>query len=208
MLHPRVHRSRIRVVTSSVFFVALFVLGAGEACAQRDGTHFILEGTLGASTPLGIEADRVGFTTGITGGMGAKIVGAPIRLYAIGAFDFSTFDVVRADQFPLARELTEMAAGGRILLGLSPHIRVFADGMAGLSWLSAEERGRDGRLVMLVDTEPRWSLRGALGVQFRPMMFFSLGAKADLSVLMQNTDLPDEEVDGRLNFVGTATLHF
>ncbi len=197
------------VVTAAfVFLVAFLGVGVGDALAQRDGTHFILEGTIGVSTPLGMDGDRVGISTGVTGGFGAKLVGAPLRLYLIGSFDYSVFDVVRGDEVGLARELTEMAGGGRALIALSPHVRVFADGMVGFSWLAAEERGRDGTLVLLVDSDPRATLRAALGVQFRPMMFFSVGVKADVGVILEDGDLPEEEIDGRINMLGTATLHF
>lgn len=177
--------------------------------SQAQGTHFIAEGEFGTSIPIGIDTDRPGWALGVTGGVGGVIPDTIIRLYGIGEFTYSSFSVLRSEsELGLSRNSTELAMGGRMLVPLFSWLRVFADGLIGVSWLESEEFDLKGERFFEVDVDPRWSMFFGAGIQLRPAEFISVGLKGNLGVLLDTEGLPEEDADGRMNFMGTATFHF
>ena len=199
----------------------LSVLFFTPSAAFADGTHLLGEGHIGVALPLGGETDAVGLSTGVTGGFGGRLAGTPLRLYLIGEFNYSDFSITRegplGELLSLHRALIDVEAGGRAMVPVgSTHVRLFADFLIGFSWLERETPHRDGQQVVIsrsYDRSPRFALFTAIGLQFRPIELFSVGVKADFGFMLDDDELDYsnddyDEISGRLNLVGTATLPF
>ena len=66
------------------------------------------------------------------GGFGGKLRGTPLRLYALGAFNYSSFTIERVDPAgnlkAFERAMIDAAIGGRAMVPLgTPYVRLFAD---------------------------------------------------------------------------------
>ena len=199
---------RRRVWQGRAIALALLVVSSAiTTSAAAQGTHFIAEGTFGVSMPLGIETDQVRMSIGATAGFGGKVPGSLLRMYALAQFNGSQFSILRED-LALERTLMELSGGGRVLFPLTSNLRLYADALLGLSWLTSEERSMSGRPVFVEDVEPRMSFTSALGIQFRPLIFLSVGAKTSFLFLLDDSYLPAEDISGCLNILGSVTLHF
>lgn len=203
VIHQRERRG-FRCVLSLWF--ALVLTGIASS-ASAQGTHFIAEGGFGIAMPLGIETDQIGLAASGTLGFGGKVPGSLLRMYALAEFDISQFSIQRGE-VALQRDVSNLAAGGRLLLPLTGNIRVFGDVLLGMAWLESEERSESGRPVWVTDADPRMTVAAGFGVQFRPLTFLSVGAKTSFLFLLDDSYLPDEEISGCMNILGTATLHF
>jgi len=186
----------------------LLALAVAPSLAHAQGTHFFAEADIGTSLPLGATLSDTGYTVGLTGGFGGKLPGMLFRGYVLGELNYSTFAIERCGIPDLQRELVDMAVGGRVLLPLFESLRIYGDVLLSGIWIDSQEFDADGNEVWLSDSDPRLAITTAIGVQFRPFEFFSVGARGDFLFLVDDSDLPEEEIEGRFGIVGTVALHF
>ncbi|MDX9720630.1 MAG: hypothetical protein RBU37_07775 [Myxococcota bacterium] len=176
--------------------------------AEAQGTHFIAEAELGVAMPMGAELDEAGMGIGATFGFGGKVPGTFVRGYLLAQANFSQFSINRCGVQGLDRHVTDTALGARMLIPLFDSIRVFGDVLLASAWVSSQELDSAGMRYWIEDADPRMAAIFSAGIQFRPMSLLSLGARADFLTLLDQTELPEGEVEGRVSFLGSVSLHF
>ncbi len=185
----------------------LTLLGATQARAQD--YHFIAEAELGMVTPLGARDGSPGVGTGLLLGAGGKILGLPLRAYLIAELGWGSFSVAACEGPLLPRTMWQSAVGARVLLPVTAGIRVFGDVSVGLFWLAGQRWSEvHGGELPLDGSTGRASVGGALGVQARPLPWFSVGGGVEVAGLLSGPEIGPGDMEGWLKVLATLTLHF
>jgi hypothetical protein len=214
--HPtRQRHAPWRPLISAALLTA--ALTAAAPAFANEGSFLFTELHAGVSLPLGAQRHSIGPSLGATLGMGGRIPGTPLRAFALAHFNYSQFEILRhtldaTTTEALNREMVEGALGGRLLVAVTPTLRVFVDLNLALSWLEREEFFSGFGTVTNTDRSPRASLLSALGIQWRPLELFSVGARSDFGFLLDTdrliyTNDDFDEISGRLNLCLTLALH-
>ena len=212
------NKARTTLVCGIVFFAVYSVLLFTPTKATAEGTHFLLEVNNGVSFPLGYsEESDPGYAFELTAGFGGRFPGNPIRFYLIGQFDISSFSgdlSQEACDCRIRAYFVDINGALRMLIPINKVFRIFADFGVGIANIQYELERLN--IPNLHDDSTHFALFMGGGLQFRPFRFFSVGLKADFGFLLDE-DQPSTLTDsyssfskpsGRLNIVGTLTLHF
>ncbi len=208
---------------ASAAAAGVVALLAGVA-AEAAGSHFVLEMNQGLSVPLGYgDGYEAGYGWGMTLGVGFKLKDNPIRFYAIGQFNASSFSgdfEYNGRRRLVDRAITDVSGGLRLLLPVQgQNLRVFAELSLGQAQVESSATSPDlpGR-IRIQDADADVALFTGAGAQWRFSYWFSLGGKADFgfifdddefdAVTLATTGDGDAGQTGRLNLSLTATLHF
>lgn len=210
-----------RVVVLSVLVSATMMWGAS---AHAKGSFFLADLNQGLGVPLGFaEGYSPGYAMGLTLGGGGKFRGSPVRLYAIGQFNTSSFSAERTfngKRRVIDRQITDLNVGARFLWPIAGrHLRVYVDMAFGQAQMDSTATSPDlpGN-IRFQDTDSDFALFSALGLQYRFSYYVSVGGKADFAFVFDDdpidaitaatSDETGQNQVGRLNLYLTGTLHF
>ncbi len=216
---PNRQPCRTRAALRALLLSAALLVSALTAApaSANEGSFLFTELHAGVSLPLGAQRHSVGPSLGGTLGMGGRIPATPLRAFALAHFNYSQFEILRHTldantTAALNREMVEGALGGRLLVAVTRTLRVFVDLNLALTWLERDEFFSGFGIVTNTDRSPRASLLSALGIQWRPLELFSVGARSDFGFLLDTdrliyTNDDFDEISGRLNLCLTLALH-
>ena len=167
-------RSPLRVALLSLGLALLVPAGRTSAQhgARAPGTHYLLEGGAGVSL-----ARLPGPSFDVSVGAGGRLLGTPLRGYALAQVGYGRLD--REETRAWAEERRQdvsLSAGVRLYLALPDRLRVHLDVLGGPGWVSSELSRRGAASL----DERRWypQLILAPGAQFRLFRELSLGLRA------------------------------
>lgn len=155
---------------------ALLAFPTGFAHAQERatlrGTHFILEGGLGASLS---SSPRPVFDA--SAGVGGRFYRTPLRGYFITQLGYLQSQRDESRAFPEERRQDlSLSAGLRLYVSLPDRLRLHVDVLGGSGWVRSELARADGSVL----TEQGWfpQLTLSPGLQYRLYRELSVGVRA------------------------------
>ncbi|HJZ87817.1 MAG TPA: hypothetical protein VKN99_21735 [Polyangia bacterium] len=165
----------------------------------------------------GIEAGEepaVGQALGVEAGMGGSWRGSLPRFFLVARYERAAIDYSGGALQPgyaSRREYDDLAFGLRILIPVVEPVRIYFDALAGTTDAHAQLARPD--LPMLDSERFRPLGQFALGLQFRLFTHFSVGVRAQYTVLDHSPDAlaiaAGERLDpSRLSLSATLGVHF
>lgn len=162
----------------AALLVLFWLLGfpTGFAGAQErpapSGTHFILEGGVGASLSSSPRP-----VLDVSGGVGGRFYRTPVRGYLLTQLGYLQSQREESRAFPEERRQDlSLSTGVRLYVSLPDRLRLHVDVLGGSGWVRTELRRADGSVV----TEQGWfpQLTLSPGLQYRIYRELSVGVRA------------------------------
>lgn len=174
------------LVAGSLALVALLVVPSAMAGAQDraapPGTHFILEGAVGASLS---SAPRP--VLDLSAGVGGRFYRTPVRAYLLTQLGYLQSQREESRAFPEERRRDlSLSTGLRLYVSLPDRLRLHVDVLGGSGWVRSELRRADGSVL----TEQGWfpQLTVSPGLQYRIYRELSVGVRAKWLVSKTSLD--------------------
>lgn len=145
--------------------------GAQERATPR-GTHFILEGGVGATLS---SSPRPVFD--VSAGVGGRFYRTPLRGYLLAQLGYLQSEREESSAFPEERRQDlSLAAGLRLYVSLPDRLRLHVDVLGGSGWVRSELQRSAGSVL----TEQGWfpQLTLSPGLQYRIYRELSVGVRA------------------------------
>ena len=178
-----------RLITTTLVLALLST--THQSSAGAEGNHFIAEGSIGIMHGLSDgDTTDVGHATSVLVGVGGRPAGSWLRYFFIiegvfGSYTRSHYQNYRV--LEISRSVFDVGAGMRIVAPIFiPQLRFFVDGELVIIGSGTEFDG--DHLATNESSELDGGVRFALGLQFRPLEFLSVGARMSLTSAFDHFD--------------------
>lgn len=178
-----------KLITSTL--VAALLLVTIPSMAQGEGNHFIAEGSIGLMHGLSDgDTTEIGHATSVLVGIGGRPAGSWLRYFFIVEGVFGNYTRSHYQNYrvlEISRSVFDVGVGLRVVAPIFiPQLRFFADGELVIVGSGTAFSG--SRLATSESSELDGGVRFALGLQFRPLEFLSVGARMAVTSAFDHFD--------------------